>query len=90
MDVAGRPVLLETMGARSVHDTSGRSHCMNRSYQRPDGLQSPTEGSVSHLATLIGNQRLLVGFPLGIDLASLVIGATSVVAIEHSTDTVGR
>ena len=90
MDVAGRPLLLETMGARPADDPWGCRHFKNRSYQPLDRLESPKGESVSHLATPIGNQRQLVGWRLGLDLASLGIGVSTVFPIDLSTDPVVR
>ena len=90
MHVAGRPLLLETIGARTPIDDWSRRHFNNRSYQTPDGLESPKEATVAHLATLIGYQRLVVGWRLGLDLASLGLGVSTVLAIDLSTDPVVR
>ena len=45
---------------------------------------------VAHLATLIGNERLVVGWRLGYELASLGLGITSVMSIDLATDPVVR
>ena len=86
MDVAGRVLLLETIGARPAGDDWARRHFKNRSYQPPDGLESPKDATLAHLATLIFDQRLVVGWRLGFDLASLGIGVNTVLAIDLSTD----
>ena len=71
MDSAGRVFLLETMGKRDPDDEWPRRHFWNRSYQPPDGLQSPKDAVVGYLASVIGDQRLVLGWRLGFDLASL-------------------
>ena len=60
MDPAGRVLLLEAMGARASSDDWVRSHFKNRSYQPPEGLESPKDVMLTHLATLIGDERFLV------------------------------
>ena len=45
---------------------------------------------VAHLATLIGDELLVVGWPLGFDLGSLGLGVTSVMALDLWTDPVVR
>ena len=67
-----------------------RRHFKNRSYQPPDGLESPKQATVTHLVTLIGDQRLVVCWRLGFDLASLGLGITIVLAIHPATDPVVR
>ena len=90
MDPAGRVLLLETMGARASNDDWPRRHFKNRSYQPPQGLESPKDAVVAHLATLIGDERLVVGWRLGYDLASLGLGVTRVMAIDLASDPVVR
>ena len=41
MDVAGRRLLLETIGARAPSDDRSRRHFKKQSFQTPDGLESP-------------------------------------------------
>ena len=88
MDAAGR--LLETMGARPAGDNWARRHFKNRSFQPTDELVSQKDAFVPHLATLIGDQRLVVGWRLVFDLASRGLGITSVFAIDFPTDPVVR
>ena len=88
MDGARRTILLETMGARPADDIWPRRHFKKRSYQPPDGLESPKEATVSHLATLIFDQRLVVGCRLGLDVESLGIGVSTVLAIDIASDPV--
>ena len=90
MDVAGRFLLLETMGKREPDDEWPRRHFWNRSYQPPDGLEMSKDVVVGHLASLIGDQRLVVGWRLGFDLASLGLGVSRVMAVDLSTDPVVR
>ena len=90
MDPAGRVLLLETMGARASNDYWARRHFKNRSYQPPEGLESPTNAVVAPLATLIGDERLVVGSRLGFDLASLGLGISNVMPVDLSTDRVLR
>ena len=90
MDAGGRGLLLETMGMRTADDTWARRHFKNRSYQPPDGLESPRDALIAALATLIGAQRLVVGWPLGIDMASLGIGISAVFPMDLATDPVVR
>ena len=90
MDVAGRPLLLETIGARAPGNDWSRRHFENRSYQPPDGYESPKQASVAHLATLIGDQRLVVGWRVRLVLASLGLGVRTVLSIDLSTDPVVR
>ena len=78
MDAVGRHHLLETMGARPAGEMWTRRHSKNRSYQPPDGLESPKHATVVTLATLIGDQRLVIGWRLGSDLTSLGIGALAI------------
>ena len=89
MDMAGRTLLLETIGARAAADERSRRHFKNRSYEPPDGLESPNQATIAHLATLIGDQCLVVGWRLVLDLASLGLGVTTVWAIDLVTDPVG-
>ena len=88
MDPAGRVLLLETMGARASSDNWARTHFKNRSYQPPQGLERPKNAVVAHLATLIRDERLVIGWRLGYDLASLGLGVTSLMAIDLATDPV--
>ena len=60
MDVAGRFLLLETMETRPARDEWARTHFKNRSFQPPDGMESPKDAAVAQLATLIVDQRLVV------------------------------
>ena len=71
MDPAGRVLLFDTRGARATDDDWARSHFKNRNYQPPEGFESPKNAAVAHLATLIGGERLFVGWRLGFDLGSL-------------------
>ena len=52
--------------------------------------KAPKEATVAHLATLIADQRLIVGWRLGLDLASLGFGVSTVLANDLSTDPVVR
>ena len=88
MDVAGRVLLLETMGARCTVDAWSQRHFKNRSCQQPDGLESPRNAVLANLAMLIWDKRLIVSGRLGFDLASLGIGFSSVLAIDLATDQV--
>ena len=54
MDPWARLIPLEPMGVRVPEDEWPRSQFWNRSYQRQDGLESPRDAVVGHLATLIG------------------------------------
>ena len=45
---------------------------------------------MAHLAPLIGDHRLVVGWRIGLDLASLGLGVSTVMAIDLSTDPVVR
>ena len=78
------------MGARASNDEWARRHFNNRSYQPLQGLEIPKNAVVAHLATRIGDQRLVVGWRHGYDLASLGLGVTSVMAIDFATDPVVR
>ena len=69
MDAAGRLLLLETIGARHADDEWARRHFKNRSYQLPDVLESQRHAAVPHMATLIGDQRLVFVRRLCFDLA---------------------
>ena len=71
MDAAGRILLLETIGARPACDDRARRHVENRRSQPSDGLESPSDAEVAHLAKLIGDQSLVVWWILDFDLASL-------------------
>ena len=71
MDPAGRILLLETMGARASSDNWARRHFKIRKHEPQEGLVSPKEALVAYLATLIGEEHLIVGCRLGFDLASL-------------------
>ena len=62
----------------------------NRSYQPADGLESPKDAAVAHLVTLLGHQRLVVGWRLGFDLASHGLGVITVLPIDLATDPVVR
>ena len=53
-------------------------------------MKSPKDAVVGHLASIIGDQRLIVGLRLGFDLASLGLGVSRVMAIDLSTDPVVR
>ena len=90
MDSSGIVLLLETMGKRDQNDEWPRRHFWNRSYQPHDCLESPKNAVVGDLASLIGDQRLIVGWRLGFDLASLGLGVSRVKAIDLSTDLVVR
>ena len=89
MDPAGRVLLLETRGAPASNDDWARRHFKNRSYQPPQGLESPKNALVAHLATLIGDERFF-GWRIGYDLASLRLAVTSVMVFDLSTDPVMR
>ena len=89
MDAAGRLLLLETMGVRPAGDDWRRKHFKNRSYQRREGLESPKDAVLVHLATLIGDQRLVLGWMVGFDLASLGLEITCVFAMDLPTNPVG-
>ena len=90
MDPAGGVLLLETMGTRASYDEGARRHFKNRSYQPPQGLESPKNAVVAHLATLIGDERLVVGWRLRYDLASLGLGVTRVMTNDLASDPVVR
>ena len=86
MDPAGKVLLLETMGARAHDEDWARRHFKNRSSQPPEGLESPKDAAVAHLSTLIGDERLIVGWPLGFELASLGLGVSSILAVDLASD----
>ena len=88
MDAAGRLLLLETMGVRPAGDDWRRKHFKNRSYQPAEELESPKDAVLVHLATLIGDQRLVLGWMVGFDLASLGLEITCVLAMDLPTDPV--
>ena len=90
MDAAERPLLLETMGVRTAGGDWMLRHFKNRSYQPRDVLESPKDATVGHLAPLIGDHRLVVGWRLGLDLASMGIGVSTALAIDLGTDPVVR
>ena len=90
MDSAGRVLLFETMGKRDPDDDWPRGHFWNRSYQPPDGWECPKEAVVGHLATMIGDQRVVVGWRPGFDLASLGLAISRVMAIDLSRDPLVR
>ena len=90
MDSAGRVLLFETMGKRDPDDDWPRGHFWNRSYQPPDGWECPKEALVRHLAKLIGDKRLVVGWRLGFDMASLGLALSRVMAIDLSRDPLVR
>ena len=90
LHAAGRVLLAETMGSRAPDDTWARRQFKHRSYQQSDGLESPRDALIAALATLIGAQRLVVGWPLGIDMASLGIGISAVFPMDLATDPVVR
>ena len=77
-------------GLRPPGDDWPRPHFKNHRYQPPNGLESPKDATVAHLARLIGDQRLVVGCRLGLDLASLGIGVTTMLAIDLAKDPVVR
>ena len=64
MDPTGRVFLFEAMGARSSTDEWARTHFRNRSFQPTEGLESPKYAVVAHLATRIGDERLVFGWLL--------------------------
>ena len=81
MNVAGRTLLLETMGARHAGGSCrALRHFKNRGYQPHDGMESSKDATIALLETLICDQRLVLGWRLGLDLASLGIGVTTVLA----------
>ena len=90
MDCAGRVLLLETMAKREPDHDWPRRHFWNKIYQPPDDLETSKDVVVGHLASLIGDQRLVVGWRLGFDLASLGLGVSRVMAVDLSTDPVVR
>ena len=90
MDAAGRLLLFEKMGTSVSDDEWARRHFKNRSYQRREGFESPKDAVVAHLETVIGDQRLEVGWRLGFALASLGLGIASMLAIDLATDPVVR
>ena len=90
MDPAGSVLLLETMGERAANAEWARRHFKNSYYQPPEGLESRNKSAVSHLPTLIGDERLIVGSRLRYDLASLGLGITSILAVDLATDPVVR
>ena len=53
-------------------------------------MESQKDATVAHMARLIGDQRLVVCWRLGFDLASLGLGITIVLAIDPATDPVVR
>ena len=71
IDQAGGVLLLETTGARASNDEWARRHFKNRSYQPPEGFERPENAVVEDLASLIGDERLVVGSRLGFDLPSM-------------------
>ena len=78
------------MGACVSNDDWARRHFKNRSYQPPQVLEGPKNAVVAHLTTLIGDERLVVGWRLGYDLASLGLGVTRVMTIDLASDPVVR
>ena len=90
MVVARRLLLVITIGARAQGDEWSGRHFKNWSYQPPEGFDSPKQATVAQLATLRGEQRLLVGWRFGHDLAALPLGVNPVLEIDFSTDPVVR
>ena len=71
MDAGARVLLVDPMVTRAAGDEWARRHFKNRSYQPAEGFQSPKNAVIAYLATMIGEQRLLVSWLLGFDLTSL-------------------
>ena len=57
-----------------------------KKYDRCNGLEMPKDAAVAHMERLIGDQRLVVGWGLGLALTSLGIDVTTVLEIDLATD----
>ena len=62
----------------------------NRSFQLPHWFEGPQDATFAHLATLIGDQQLLVDSRLGLALSSLGFVDTSLLKLDLATDPVVR
>ena len=90
MNVARLSILLETIGNRASADDCARRHSKIRRYQPSHRMESRKDGTFAQLATVVGDQRLLVGWRLGPDLASLRIGVSAVLLNALAIDPVVR
>ena len=73
---------------RAPQVTSGRKGISKIDVATTGSLGKPERLVVAHLVTLIGDQRLLVGWKLGFNLRSLGIGLPTVIANDFASDPV--
>ena len=87
VDSVGRPLIVRTVARPEDWDQPlARQHPNNKEYWPPVQSQTGRRTVVKSLRSLVGNNRLIVGWDTSFDLASLGIGVCSTLTVNLATD----